>query len=438
MGETRYGGNIMAQINQKINIETTNKILTSYAGMVPFANAIRNSNFIEKIQRLYFSKKVRQKGYSVGEKISSLLTLILSGGEHLSDIQQLEHDEGFKTIMAIERFPVKSVLSNFLNSMRPVDTQNYYFLNIEEAINYYKRNQITQITLDIDSVLSENNKKVSNWSYKKFKAFNPMFIVDEKNKIMIAGIFRNGNASPQTNILEIFKDAYQYLKELDFIEKTTVRIDSAGYQKDIIDYFNTINIQYTITGDSSAGKIALFKAIPDEEWEKYDDIYDIAKTNDFISSDGKETPIKVIVKRRIKKEPDLFGIYEYYYIVHNLYGEKINTVVKFHAHRANAENMFKELKADFWLDNFPCNTLEGNAFFMQIMISAYNLFQMLKERLFENSWLQFTLRTVQYKMIHLAGLIVRGGRKVTLKVNSNYIYLKEFIAAVDTSQYTLL
>ena len=72
------------------------------------------------------------------------------------------------------------------------------------------------------------------------------------------------------------------------------------------------------------------------------------------------------------------------------------------------------------------------------MISAYNLFQMLKERLFENSWLQFTLRTVQYKMIHLAGLIVRGGRKVTLKVNSNYIYLKEFIAAVDTSQYTFL
>lgn len=70
----------------------------------------------------------------LNQKISALITLILSGGENISDIRQLENDQGFKAIMDLEHFPVKSVISDMLNRMNYADTRKYYFINIKAAV----------------------------------------------------------------------------------------------------------------------------------------------------------------------------------------------------------------------------------------------------------------------------------------------------------------
>jgi len=426
----------MTAKNHILQIAATDKITTSYAGLIPFLNALRNSDFPEKIEKIFGYKKRRQRGYSVSEKLLSILALIYSGGEHFTDIAQIERDEGLKELLNIKHLPAPSVISDFLNTVNTNDITEYYFLNIKEAVAYYRRNRIKTVTLDIDSVLSENDKEVSEWSYKKFKAFNPMFLVDETNGLVLAGIFRNGNASPQTDILRILKDVLAEIKKTECIEQIRVRIDSAGYQLEIIEFLESNKIDYTITGDSSSAKIELFKAISEDKWAKYDNEYEIAASKDFIRSGKKELPISLVVKRRLKKEIDLFGKYEYYYAVYNISMRNSKEIVKFHAHRANAENIFKALKGDFWLANFPCHSLEGNAFFMQIMISAYNLFGKLKEMLLEPQWRRHTLRTIRYRIIQVAGIVIRHGRRMILKINKRYRFLKEIIKSAKTSQYS--
>lgn len=424
--------------NKKIKVETTKKILTSYAGLIGFFNAIWNSYFMMKLDRTFEYLKERNRGYSAAEKVNALITLIISGGEHISDIRQLNHDQGFKKIFGITHFPVQSVISDFLNKMDSMAVKKYYSFNIKEAVTYYKKNKTADIILDIDSVLSENKKKISKYSYKKFKAFNPIFVLDEKNKIILAGIFRNGNASPQVDILKIFKDVFKEIKKMKIDINISVRIDSAGYQVEIVDYFQKNGIQYSITGDSSPTKTDLFKNIAEKDWIKYDNIYDITSTYTFIESKGKKFYLKTIVKRRELKEPTLFDKYDYYYIITNIKNMEQQEIISQHAHRANAENMFKELKGCFWLDNFPCNTYNGNAFFMQIMISSYNIFQRVKETILPPSWIKHTLKTIQYRLIHLAGYIVKHSGQLILKINEKYIYYQELIQGLDTSQYIFI
>jgi hypothetical protein len=392
---------------------------------------------MSRLHELFHWYKKRNSGYSAIEKIQALMTLIISGGEHIADIEQLRNDPGLKKICGISGFPAQSVLSDFLNSMKKSCTRAYYSYNIKEAVGYYKKNRIQNIVLDIDSVLCENNKKISSYSYKKYKAFNPLFITDEEHSLFLAGIFRNGNASPQADILTIFKNVYRAIKKLNYDIGITVRMDSAGYQKEIIDYFTAQGIEYTITGDNFSSKLEQCQAIPEKQWEKYDDMYEIAKEYSLIESKGKQTNIIMIIKRKEKKEPDLFGKYTYTYFISNKTLMTNKELTAFHAHRGNAENKFKELKADYWLNNFPCHTIAGNEFFMQIMIHVYNMLRVIKESLFGTNWIQHTLRTMQNRVIRIAGYVIRHSREITIKVNKQYIYYDTLHRAYDTSQYII-
>jgi hypothetical protein len=337
--------------------------------------------------------------------------------------------------MGINSLPKLTTLSHFLNDMTDKDTEKYFKLNIKEVCKYYKRNNIKSVTFDIDSTLVHTEKESAKWTYKKFKGYNPMFLVDEKNKKVVAAIFRNGNESPQTDILEVLQAV---LKELDKDIDVTVRIDSAGYQKKIIDFLLKNKYGFTITGDSSTAKTRLFKELPDDMWGKYNDMYEIAETSDFIESKGIKTEIKIIVKRKLREQLDLIeGKYIYYYVCTNIILEDKQTIYFFHDKRANAENIFKELKGDFCLSHFPCKNLSANAFYMQILISAYNCFQMVKEKVFGTKWFKYTAKTIRYKIICLAGMVVTSGRQTILKINKEYQYLKEFLSLQELSQIQL-
>ena len=107
----------MARSNKKIKLQTTSKKLTSFSGLLPFANALNNSTFLEKIEKIFFSKKRRNRGYSVSNKINALILRSFAGGKHLSDIDRLNCEVGFKSILGVASFPSKNLLSEFLNDI---------------------------------------------------------------------------------------------------------------------------------------------------------------------------------------------------------------------------------------------------------------------------------------------------------------------------------
>ena len=73
---------------------------------------------------------------------------------------------------------------------------------------------------------------------------------------------------------------------------------------------------------------------------------------------------------------------------------------------------------------------------MQILICSYNVFQIIKEKLFGKNWFKYTAKTIRYRIIRIAGYVIKRSRKLILKINSEYLYLKEFTTALGMSQFT--
>ena len=118
-------------------------------------------------------------------------------------------------------------------------------------------------TIDIDSSLIESDKEDAAFTYKKFSGYNPMLAWCPEAEMFLACLFRNGNASPQSHILETLK----YCRE-QFNGDTHLRLrsDSAGYQLKIMDYCVAQGIDFTITADLDTSVRDVIAEIPKKDW----------------------------------------------------------------------------------------------------------------------------------------------------------------------------
>jgi len=427
---------------KNVKLEKTSKFITPYAGLGILHNVILGSYFYSDLCTTFNYMKKRNRGYSPAEKILAHMELILSGGEALSDIKMLENDNGYKKITNQKSLPKQNTFTTFYNSITKDDYDKYEDFNIEQAIKYYKKKHAKMITLDIDSSLSFTEKKCAEWTYEKKKGFNPMYVVDEKNKIILLAKFRNGNASPQSDILESLEKVISELKKAIPGIKIYVRIDSAGYQYKIVKYLTKYN--FVIRGDLNVAKRKEFELIHPKEWKKIDDKSDICRITTTISSGPSDfIEVDAIVKREkvwSKEEGYLMNTYTYSYVITNISKYEMDelSILNYYNQRGNGENIFKELKNDFALNNFPSSEYYANGFYLQVVVSTYNIFQISKTKLFKKEWHKHRLKTIRYYIINIAGYIVRSGREIILKLFENYAYYKEFKGALELSYCALL
>jgi hypothetical protein len=91
-------------------------------------------------------------------------------------------------------------------------------------------------------------------------------------------------------------------------------------------------------------------------------------------------------------------------------------VLKWHNQREQAENFNKELKNGFGMERMPCGQTKANAVFFRIGVIAYNLFMGFKRLACPESWAKHTIATFRWKMIQLAGRIVKHSGSIILKL----------------------
>ena len=91
-------------------------------------------------------------------------------------------------------------------------------------------------------------------------------------------------------------------------------------------------------------------------------------------------------------------------------------MLQWHNERGEAENFNKELKIGFGMERMPCGQTEANAVFFRIGVIAYNLFIGFKRLSCPELWLKHTIATFRWKMIQVAGRIVKHSGSIFLKL----------------------
>lgn len=414
-------------INQTVfpfKLEITKEKLTAHAGlslMAEFNHGIGLRGLCDRHMPLPKSNR----GFKPSIYVDPLVLMLQGGGRSLEDLRELEQERDLMKLIGEKTIPDPDSVGDWLRRMGSPELGQSGLKGLDEVrkvINHrvMRRDKLTEYTLDADATEVTGNKAEAYFTYNNNKGYMPMLGFLYELNLCIYDEFREGNVSPafdQTRFYLECKDRMPEGKKISYY-----RADSASYQAALINQLESDEVKYTITCSQDHAVKALIASIRDDEWsepekgcgyELADCVHSMEKTN---------KAFRLVIKRRKREQRELFddreGEYIYHVVSTNWLEEEKSSheVILWHNQRGQAENFNKELKIGIGMERMPCGQTYANAVFFRIGVIAYNLFIGFKRLSCPESWFGHTITTFRWKMVQVAGRIVRHAGYVVLKL----------------------
>ncbi len=363
-----------------------------------------------------FPKPGSNRGIKASDYITTLAYMFIDGAVHLEDVNHLHSDEAFQEMLTEMQLPTSDAIGDWLRRHGSKQTEKQLWEVQQRLLAVVEK---PGSILDIDATIIESEKGDSEKTYKGNYGYQPLLGIISENGMVVGSDFREGNASPQSGLVELIEQCRRnYSQQIKI-----VRSDSAGWQKQIVDYCNENNLGFTISADQSTPVLEAVLSIPEEQWSEpvaYDGIkegYQIAQTE--YSFGSKKRKVRLVVKRELlKKQIDLFSNYRYWIVATNMKEEDYDNyqIIKLHQGRGSMEKKIGELKHQINLNHLPMGQFNSNCLYFTVGLLAYNLLQLLKLVGLPEEYHNKTVRTLRYQLLKLAGKLVLHARYMILQI----------------------
>jgi hypothetical protein len=418
-----------------------------------FADAI---GLPEKVEQ-EFPAPGSNAGIDPSVYVRTLMYHFSEGGRHIEDTRQIKTDEGFRSLIGLDRMPGPDAIGDWLRRMGAGDQQGALRGCNDKLVRRYLQNDLEQeteeqdpeeqttdeqgsgedeglgtLTLDVDATIVEADKGDGETAYDGTVGYQPMlgFLSDGRRRPCCSYVkFRPGNASPQTDIEEAITHTLGLVEE-EGRGLRYFRSDSAGYQSSVINLLNDENIGYTITADLDEAVKKAIRAIPEGSWEVLLD-RDGFKTGREVSEtvhtmNDSDHAFRLVVWREQLEDPSLFALadedfYRYGAAITNVSEKEMSAeeVLHFHRGRGNAERFIGEAKSGVGLRHLPCSQERANRIWFGVGMLTYNLLKLMQQQVLPSGWKGRTIQTLREKALRLVGKVTKSARQLTLKVRAS-------------------
>jgi hypothetical protein len=420
-----------------IKIIRSKEKLSNRIGVSLIEELVRKFKLRETIDKEY-GKPGSNRGILASDYIMTLVYMFVDGALHLEDVRHLMSDEAFQEMLTDMKLPTSDAIGDWLRKHGGKSSETKIFRVIKQLLSgLSKQGEI----LDIDATIIESDKGDSQKTYKGTYGYQPLLGIISENGIVVGSDFREGNVSPQRGLVEFIKGCRKnYPQSIKM-----VRSDSAGWQKEVVDYCQEEGLFYTITTDQTEGLLEAIKSIPEEAWTRSIDKdgikedYEVAETEYRFGS--KKRTVRIAVKRtKLKRQYDLFLNYSYWIVATNLSKEVYDSqaIIELHQGRGLMEKKIGELKNQLNLDKVPCGQFDANCLYFTVGLLAYNLLQMLKYIGLPQEDHNKSVKTLRYQLLKLAGKVVFHARYLIVQIAAPLKNIEMFNAAYYRLRYSPL
>lgn len=404
------------------NIEETKDLLTSQAGLVEFSRSLHKLGIPSELDRRFL--KPEKGGYAASAVIMPLLLTYVGGGKKLSDTRQIAGEPIYQKLNLLGKIPQVDSINKWLKRLGETGNSCLEDLStelVQQAVKDKKR-----LVIDIDATFIASEKYGCTKGYKG-NGFFPLFT--HINGGYVADIdFRLAHLGPIAGISDALVRCIQKFKG----KKLLFRSDSAGYQKEVINRCYKNNITFTIAAKKTTSLIQALDQIKPEDWNPYNDEYDTASCS--YSMNQTEQAFRLVALRKRRHQQNFLDLVEghehqedsvYKQVIATNSDKSDKAILAFYAKRADrSENKIKELKENFSGDYLPfSNDIKGNELVSRIQCLAYNLNLIVKKNVFPKSFKRHTCSTLRWKFFLTAGKLIKHGRKMILRVQSQVLAL---------------
>lgn len=347
--------------NVKIKIDKQMKI-TSFGGYF-IVNKIMKQLGLKELFGTGLGLKVRERSFKEIDYINSVIANLMTNGIYVSDIDKLKGDITFQ---------------NYAGFERGVPGGN-------AVVKYFSKADESSVE-KMKSINFETGRRIINEMRKHNKSFGrKIYVFMDSSEIevtgdQIEGAERNYNGDKSLRIHWIY-----------------------FYDYDIIHYIEEHDWTYTITMKHNESLIEDADALAESSWA--DDYSDF----DYYSEREKSFR-RVIVRRIEKEELDLFGKYNYGFIITNS-KESPKSVYETHSLKMGMENNFKHLLIDFNLHHPRFLSLTSNQLYYQLAILSYNLVKAIQYLYLDGHYFFMRVRRFISHFILIAGKLIKHPRE---------------------------
>jgi len=238
-----------------------------------------------------------------------------------------------------------------------------------------------------------------------------------ENGVCLSYEFREGNVVAGARAVEFLEECERVLPEGK--EVRTIRSDSAFYQAEVLNWCEERGKSYTITAGKDKGVLEAIATVRD--WKKLCTLEDEEMDREVGTAihimQKTEQAFRLVVQRWKNAQRDLFKPEDwcYHVIATNLDDLTPEEVVWWHNQRGQAENFIKELKSGFGMEQMPSGVFSANALYFGLGVLAYTA-QALKLFFLDKEWRRHTIGTLRWRLVEIAGKVIRHGRQLILKL----------------------
>ncbi|MFY0483779.1 IS1380 family transposase [Flavobacterium sp. PLA-1-15] len=316
----------------------------------------------------------KQSTYSFSDIILYWIYSNLCGAERLEDaVQMKSHLEGIPNLANPSPDRISGIFRKLASQKK--DVFSHKGIKHEFCIDRKTNGMMLDIakklgsdlngTLDYDNVIIETEKYDTEWTYEKYKGYQPGVAFMGETPVYIEG--RNGNSSAQYKMKDTLERCLDLLEEKG-IRVKRFRSDSAAYQRDVLGLMDSKGIDFFVRVRSSTALVDDIRYAKNWQAGKTNGFsyeYSEIEYIPFVSTPAiyKDYPTYRLIVKRIYDDS---GEPVYYAIVTNNWEMTPLEVIEFYNKRGAIERNFDDLKNNFNWKRLPFSFLNENTFFMII------------------------------------------------------------------------
>ena len=431
-----------------------------HAGALAISRAFRSLGLPDLIAANLKLRK-RQRGFSEGQMIESMVLLQTIGGECPDDVRLLAQDPclerglGYRPpkVTAVREF-LELFHDERLEELRPSRSEQKSFILpssgpvaalgsvqsgcVRRIARLYEQKGETQTiaTIDQDATIIESHKQTALPHYEGGRGYQPMVALWAELDLVVADEFRDGNVPARQSPLSCAQRAFATLPAS--VRTRYFRGDSACHENELIQWLGAVEraqeaggpIGFAISAVMSRELARTVAEVPEREWKTMATEADgtLRQWAEVVfvpgqASEKKDSrPLRYVGLRLLKPQGVLFADgsdRKHHAVVSNLSDWEGGRLLDWHREKAGTiEHAHDEVKNELGGGHMPSRRFAVNATWLKVALLSYNIVSAIKRMCFEPEYRTARLKKFRLLLIHIMGRMNRNNCVMGLRLRA--------------------
>jgi hypothetical protein len=429
------------QTRRTVEVRADGEGLVSHAGAYLLTELADRLGLTAALSEAMASTRERRSTHDPGVVLRDLAVAIADGGDHVSDLGVLRGQRALFGAVASESTAhrvIKSIDGEALEAIRAARAAP-----LARAWDAGARPQ--ELILDIDASLltAHSEKEGAAGTYKGGFGFHPLLCYLAETGEPLAAVLRPGNAAAHTaaDHFEVLQLALEQLPKADLDREILARTDIGGRTHAFTSDCRSAGIRFSVGYEVDERVRGAITDLPESAWRSAIDGdgevrkgAEVTELTDDLDLSSWPEGTRLIVRRE-RPHPgaqlsvfDCEAGYRHTAFITDQEDAGVAALELRHRRRARVEDAIRTGK-ETGMRRMPFAAFEHNAAWLEISLAAQALLRWAALLCLDGELALAEPKRVRQRLLHVAGRLVRSGRRVALRLPRSWPWAEALVAA---------